>query len=69
MNLTLFLTKKSDVSSEAPSEMPTEAEMEKILLSETRNEMNKQSETSPEPEVTVNEHCIVVWDFKKSRKW
>ena len=49
--------------------MPTEAEMEKILLSETRNEINELSETSPKPEVTVNEHCIVVWDFEKSRKW
>ena len=32
-----------------------------------RNEMNEQSETSPKPEVTVNEHCIVVWDFEKSK--
>ena len=32
-------------------------------------EMNEQSETSPEPEVTVNEPCIVVWDFEKSKKW
>ena len=49
--------------------MPTEVEMEKILLSETRTELNEQSETSPEAEVTVNEHCIVVCDFEKSRKW
>ena len=66
VNLTLILTTESDVSSVTPSEMPTEAEMEKILLSETRIEMNEQSETSPEPEVTVNEPCIVVWDFEKS---
>ena len=49
--------------------MPTEVEMEKILLSKTRNEINEQLETSPKPELTVYGHCIVVWDFKKSRKW
>ena len=48
--------------------MPTEAEMEKILLSETIIEMNEKSETSPEPEVTANEPYIVVWDYEKSRK-
>ena len=36
---------------------------------ELKIEINEQSETSPEPEVTVNEPCIVVWDFEKSKKW
>ena len=82
VNLTLILSKASDLNSEAIPDMPTEQDMERVFLhsqtpkatstsSNISDEVvtNKDEESVEDPEVFVNEPCIVIWDTRNGREW
>ena len=70
VNLTLILTTETEIDATSIPEMPTEDEMKSIFFgSDSVTIKQLESESLPEPEVTVNEPCIVIWDTNTSRQW
>ncbi|KAK6179055.1 hypothetical protein SNE40_011501 [Patella caerulea] len=68
INLTLMLTTETDMADINIPDMPTEDDMSLIFFGV--NKINKQSperEQISEPEVTINEPCVVIWD--NGRQW
>ena len=77
VNLTFILSTESDLNSEAIPDMPTEQDMERIFLNSQTTSAASTAAVSDavvnadvdDPEVLVNEPCIVVWDTSLGRQW
>ena len=81
VNLTLILSTESDLNSETIPDMPTNRQdMERVFLHSqttqpTSSNVNdvlitaEDRESDEDPEVFVNEPCIVIWDTSNGRQW
>ena len=69
----MILSTESDLNSETIPDMPTEQDMERVFLhsqttTPTSSNVNdvlitaEDRESDEDPEVFVNEPCIVIWD-------
>ena len=82
VNLTLIFSRESDLNLEAIPDMPTEQDMKRLFLhSKTPKATSTSSNVSDavvtdedeesieDPEVFVNEPCIVIRDTRNGRQW
>ena len=78
INLTLILTSDSETLGDNIPSFPTEEDMEqafKLHVDEQANpntisiEEKKKEVQNKDPEVHINEPCIVLWDINEKRQW